>query len=113
MDFIDLKTQYRRLKPVIDERMMRVLAHGQYILGPECRAFEQEFAAYLAVKHAVLTSSATAALWMGLKACGVKAGDEVLVLVLGGVGGFHPRAGRGQQDDRRDEPRGARTHGRS
>jgi UDP-2-acetamido-2-deoxy-ribo-hexuluronate aminotransferase len=35
MDFIDLKTQYRRLKPVIDERMMRVLAHGQYILGPE------------------------------------------------------------------------------
>lgn len=68
--------------PVDGEIKAAVLAavdSRQYILGPECRAFEQEFAAYLAVKHAVLTSSATAALWMGLKACGVKAGDEVLV----------------------------------
>ena len=68
--------------PVDDEIKAAVLAaidSRQYILGPECRAFEQEFAAYLSVKYAVLTSSATAALWMGLKAFGVKAGDEVLV----------------------------------
>src|SRR5204863_4142711 len=51
----------------------------QYILGPECRAFEQEFARYLGVKHAVLTSSATAALWLALEAFGVKSSDEVLV----------------------------------
>jgi len=68
--------------PVDDEIKAAVLAaidSRQYILGPECRAFEQEFAGYIGVKHAVLTSSATAALWTALKAFGVKSSDEVLV----------------------------------
>ncbi|MGH7374623.1 MAG: DegT/DnrJ/EryC1/StrS family aminotransferase [Candidatus Rokuibacteriota bacterium] len=68
--------------PVDDEIKAAVLAaidSRQYILGPECRAFEHEFARYIGSKHAVLTSSATAALWMTLKAFGVKADDEVLV----------------------------------
>jgi len=68
--------------PVDDEIKAAVLAaidSRQYILGPECRAFEQEFARYIGTKHAVLTSSATAALWMALKAFGVKTDDEVLV----------------------------------
>ncbi|HET8578938.1 MAG TPA: DegT/DnrJ/EryC1/StrS family aminotransferase, partial [Methylomirabilota bacterium] len=46
---------------------------------PQCKAFEAEFARYNGAKHAVLTSSATAALWMTLKAFGVKTDDEVLV----------------------------------
>ena len=68
--------------PVDDELKAAVLTavdSRQYILGPECRAFEQEFARYNGAKHAVLTSSATAALWMALKAFGVKSSDEVLV----------------------------------
>jgi len=68
--------------PVDDEIKAAVLAaidSRQYILGPECRAFEEEFARYIGTRHAVLTSNATAALWMLLKAFGVKAGDEVLV----------------------------------
>lgn len=68
--------------PVDDEIKAAVLAaidSRQYILGPECKAFEQEFARYLGTKHAVLTSSATAAIWMALKAFEVKPGDEVLV----------------------------------
>ena len=68
--------------PVDDEIKAAVLAaidSRKYILGPQCKAFEREFATYLSRKHAVLTSSATAALWMGLKALGAKAGDEVLV----------------------------------
>jgi dTDP-4-amino-4,6-dideoxygalactose transaminase len=68
--------------PVDDEIKAAVLAaidSRQYILGPECRAFEQEFAEYMSMKHAVLTSSATAAIWMALRAFGVKADDEVLV----------------------------------
>src|SRR5216683_2061178 len=68
--------------PVDDEIKAAVLAaidSRQYILGPECKAFEQEFARYLGCKHAVLTSSATAAIWMGLRAFGVKADEEVLV----------------------------------
>ena len=68
--------------PVDDEIKAAVLAvidSRQYILGPECRAFEREFAAYVSRRHAVLTSSATAALWIALRVFGVKAGDEVLV----------------------------------
>jgi dTDP-4-amino-4,6-dideoxygalactose transaminase len=68
--------------PVDDEIKAAVLAaidSRQYILGPECRAFEQEFARYIGSRHAVLTSSATAALWMALEAFNVAPGDEVLV----------------------------------
>jgi len=68
--------------PIDDEIKAAVLAaidSRQYILGPECKAFEAEFARYNGAKHAVLTSSATAALWMALKAFGAKADDEVLV----------------------------------
>ena len=68
--------------PVDDEVKQAVLAaveSGQYILGPECKAFEKEFAAYNGAKHAVLTTSATSALWMLIKALGAKAGDEILV----------------------------------
>jgi dTDP-4-amino-4,6-dideoxygalactose transaminase len=68
--------------PVDDEIKQAVLAamdSRQWILGPECRAFEGDLARYLGVKHAVLTNSGTAALWMTLRALGVKAGDEILV----------------------------------
>ncbi|PYM50261.1 MAG: hypothetical protein DME16_06960 [Candidatus Rokuibacteriota bacterium] len=47
--------------------------------GGRRKAFEREFAAYNGAKHAVLTTNATAALWMVIKAFGAKAGDEVLV----------------------------------
>jgi dTDP-4-amino-4,6-dideoxygalactose transaminase len=68
--------------PVDDEIKRAVLAaidSRQYILGPQCRQLEAELASTTGVKHAVLTSSATAALWLALRALGVKAGDEVLV----------------------------------
>jgi dTDP-4-amino-4,6-dideoxygalactose transaminase len=68
--------------PVDDEIRQAVLAaidSRQYILGPQCKAFETELAAHAGVAHAVLTSSATAALWMTLKALGVEPGDEILV----------------------------------
>jgi dTDP-4-amino-4,6-dideoxygalactose transaminase len=68
--------------PVDDEIKAAVLAaidSRHYILGPECAAFEQEFARYIGSRHAVLTSNATAAIWMALKAFGVKHDDEVLV----------------------------------
>ncbi len=68
--------------PVDDEVKAAVIAaveSGQYILGPECKAFETQFAAYNGARHAVLTTNATAALWMVIKAFGAKPGDEVLV----------------------------------
>jgi dTDP-4-amino-4,6-dideoxygalactose transaminase len=63
----------------IKQAVLAAIDSRQYILGPQCRAFEAELASHTGVKHAVLTSSATAALWMTLRALGVKAGDEVLV----------------------------------
>jgi dTDP-4-amino-4,6-dideoxygalactose transaminase len=68
--------------PVDDEVRQAVLAavdSRQYILGPQCKALETELARHAGVTHAVLTSSATAALWMTFRALGVGAGDEVLV----------------------------------
>jgi dTDP-3-amino-3,4,6-trideoxy-alpha-D-glucose transaminase len=68
--------------PVDDEIKQAVLAaidSRQYILGPQCREFETELAAYVGVRHCVLSNSATAGLWLTLRALGVKAGDEILV----------------------------------
>jgi dTDP-4-amino-4,6-dideoxygalactose transaminase len=68
--------------PVDDEIKQAVVAaidSRQYILGPQCKAFESELAGYVGVRHCVLTSSATAGLWLTLRALGVKAGDEILV----------------------------------
>ena len=68
--------------PVDDEVKQAVVAaidSRHYILGPECKQFEAELARYVGVRHCVLTSSATAALWLTLRALGVKAGDEILV----------------------------------
>jgi len=68
--------------PVDDEIRQAVIAavdSRQYILGPECKALETELARHAGVSHAVLTSSATAALWMTFRALGVGPGDEVLV----------------------------------
>ncbi len=67
--------------PVDDEVKEAVLAAiegRQYILGPQCKELESELARHAGVKHAVLTSSATAALWMIMRGLGVKAGDEIL-----------------------------------
>ena len=68
--------------PVDDDIKQAVLAamdSRQWILGPQCKAFESELAAYVGARHCVLTNSATAGLWLLLRAFGVKSGDEVLV----------------------------------
>jgi len=63
----------------IDRRILDVVHGGNYILGPESKAFETELAAYFGVKHVVLSSSWTAAVHLLHMAQGLKAGDEVLV----------------------------------
>ena len=60
------------------EAVLAVLDSGQYILGEQCRKFEEEFALYMGSKYAVLTSSATSALQLALLALGVEPGDEIL-----------------------------------
>jgi UDP-2-acetamido-2-deoxy-ribo-hexuluronate aminotransferase len=76
--FIDLKTQYEALKPQIQERINRVLDHGQYIMGPEVRELEEKLAAYIGAKHCITVASGTEALLISLMAIGIKPGDEVI-----------------------------------
>ena len=78
MDFIDLKSQYRALKREIDERIQRVLDHGQYILGPEIGELEAKLAAYVGSRHCVSVASGTEALLIALMAIGIKPGDEIV-----------------------------------
>ncbi|ACO31552.1 MULTISPECIES: DegT/DnrJ/EryC1/StrS family aminotransferase [Acidobacterium] len=78
MDFIDLKTQYRKLKPSVDARMHAVLDHGQYILGPEVTELEQRLAARTGAKHCITCASGTDALLMAMMALGIGPGDEVI-----------------------------------
>ena len=63
----------------IDRRILEVVKGGNYILGPECKAFEEELAAYFGVKHVVLSSSWTAAVHLLHIAQDLKPGDEILV----------------------------------
>ena len=41
IDFIDLKAQQKRILPALTERIQRVLAHGQYVMGPEVQELEE------------------------------------------------------------------------
>src|SRR5882724_12669559 len=64
---------------LIDRRILEVVKSGNYILGPESKAFEKELAAWFGVKHVVLSSSWTAAVHLLHIAQDLKPGDEVLV----------------------------------
>jgi UDP-2-acetamido-2-deoxy-ribo-hexuluronate aminotransferase len=76
--FIDLKAQYRALRPQIHARIDAVLEHGQYIMGPEVRELEERLATYTNAAHCVTVSSGTEALLISLMALGVGPGDEVI-----------------------------------
>jgi dTDP-4-amino-4,6-dideoxygalactose transaminase len=76
--FIDVAAQRRRLGRAIDEAIARVLAHCQFIHGPEVRALETELAAFCGARHAIACSSGTDALRLVLMAWGIGPGDAVI-----------------------------------
>jgi UDP-2-acetamido-2-deoxy-ribo-hexuluronate aminotransferase len=78
MEFVDLKAQYRRLRPRIDARMQTVLDHGRFILGPEVQELEGRLASRLGARHSIGCASGTDALLLALMALGIGPGDEVI-----------------------------------
>ena len=78
--FIDLKAQYQALQPQIQERMNRVLEHGQYILGPEVTELEEKLADFVGVQHCLGVASGTDALQIALMALEIGPGDEVITV---------------------------------
>ena len=78
MDFIDLKTQYQGLKAQIDANIQKVLAHGQYILGPEVVELEEKLAAFVGARYCISVANGTDALQIAQMALGIGPGDEVI-----------------------------------
>ena len=78
--YLDLKAQYRSIKPEIDAAIARVLDSCQFALGPEVAAFEREFAAYCGTSDCIALNSGTSALHLALLAAGVSPGDEVITV---------------------------------
>jgi dTDP-4-amino-4,6-dideoxygalactose transaminase len=76
---LDLAAQYVVIGAEIRTAVEGVLASQQFILGREGSAFEQEIAQLCGVAHGVGVASGTDALILALRACGVQAGDEVLI----------------------------------
>jgi len=77
MQFIDLNYQQHRIKSQLDARIQAVLAHGNYIMGPEVKELEDKLAAYVGAKHAIGCASGTDALLLALMAYGVGPGDAI------------------------------------
>ncbi|WP_035059523.1 DegT/DnrJ/EryC1/StrS family aminotransferase [Andreprevotia chitinilytica] len=75
--FIDLNSQFKRIQSDVEERVLAVLRSGQYILGPEVAALEQQLAEFTGVKHAISCASGTDALMIALMAEGIGPGDAV------------------------------------
>lgn len=75
----DLQTQFRELRPQIDEAVARVLDSGHVIMGPEVTRLEQEVAEYCGTGYAVGCASGTDALLLALQALDIGPGDEVIL----------------------------------
>lgn len=78
MQFVDLQAQYQRLKSEIDAGIQRVLAHGQFILGPEVAQLEERLADYTGARHCITVANGTDALQIAQMALGIGPGDEVI-----------------------------------
>jgi len=76
--FVNLKAQYNSIKNEIDDAIQKVLEKCDFVMGEYINKFENEFASYCNVKYAIGVSNGTDALFLALKAIGVKAGDEII-----------------------------------
>lgn len=76
--FYDFGAESSAGEAAAQEALSRVVCSGRFVLGPELEAFEQEFARYLDVAHAIGTNSGTDALVLTLDALGIGPGDEVI-----------------------------------
>ena len=76
--FVDLHAQYLSIKSEIDAAISDVIAQSSFIRGPHVASFEQNWAKALGVKHCISCANGTDALYIALRALGVKSGDEII-----------------------------------
>jgi dTDP-4-amino-4,6-dideoxygalactose transaminase len=77
---VDLKAQYATIRDEVRRAIDDVLEGMQLTIGPNVRAFDQEFASYIGTKHSIGVGSGTDALQLAIRACGVSSGDEVITV---------------------------------
>ena len=77
--FIDLQAQRKRLGASLERAIAQAVEGGQWIMGPQVRALEEQLAEYAGVKHAIACANGTDALMIVLKAWGIGPGDAVFV----------------------------------
>ncbi len=80
--FVDLQAEHAAIKDDVMSAVERVIASGQFVLGPEVSAFEEEFASFCGARFGVGVNSGTSALHLALLAAGVGPGDEVITVPL-------------------------------
>src|SRR5207249_4987098 len=77
---VDLKAQYRTIRDEVRAAIDEVLESMQLTIGPNVKAFDQEYAAFCGTKHAIGVGSGTDALQLAIRALGIAAGDEVITV---------------------------------
>jgi len=76
--FVDLVAQYNSIKTPVEEAMFNVVRSSAFILGPDVKQFEAEFATFCEAEHAIGVDSGTSALELALRAFEIGPGDEVI-----------------------------------
>ena len=79
--FVNLQRLHQMMGSSLDAAFFNVVKDASFTMGPKLEAFEDNFAAYIGVRHAVGVGSGTDALHFALRACGVGPGDEVITVV--------------------------------
>ncbi len=77
---VDLRAQYATIRDEVRQAIDLVLDSMQLTIGPNVRAFDDEWAAYVGTTHAISVGSGTDALQLAIRACGVSSGDEVITV---------------------------------
>ncbi|MEO0597391.1 MAG: DegT/DnrJ/EryC1/StrS family aminotransferase, partial [Chloroflexota bacterium] len=78
--FVDLQTQYQSIKQEVDEAVLAIFERGDFINGRDVQLFEQQFAEWCGVKHAIGVDNGGSAIDVGLQAYGIGMGDEVITV---------------------------------
>jgi dTDP-4-amino-4,6-dideoxygalactose transaminase len=76
---LDLTRKYRDVETALHEKWVRIFSSMKLLNGPNVAGFEQEFAVYCGVKHAIGVASGTDAIYLSLRALGISCGDEVIL----------------------------------
>ena len=77
---VDVKRQNKALKKEIDKALNSVIHSSNFILGPQIKKFEKDFAQFCGAKYCISINSGTSALELALRALGIKHGDEVITV---------------------------------